>query len=392
MRQDVSLESALTVVALTVSKSRKMDSISTVFFVSLRAESKTTSLIEKLRRAFKATNPEKIFQKNDIIAIKTHFGEPGNTGFVSPIYFHPLVDELLYLNTKPFLTDSNTLYVGQRANSVDHLKAANRHGFSYSTFQIPTIIADGLLGNDVVEVVVNLKHFKTIPVSSSCYFASSFLVVSHVKGHMGFGFGGALKNVGMGMIGRMGKYRIHSSTKPSQKLENCISCSLCIPVCPGNALSLGSDNIINIDYEKCIGCGACIPACPQHVFRFDWDKASKTMYEKLAEACLGVLKGKKSVFFNFLIDITPDCDCASWSDSPVAKDIGILISRDPVAIDQASLDLLKTTRPLHPSALRDEIKEDPLSNLRPQLHPQTLLDYANFIGLGNKKYQLEEIK
>lgn len=369
-----------------------MENHSLVFFVSLRADGKSNSIIEKLRRAFKAINPQDVYQKDSLVAIKVHFGEPGNTGFVSPIYFHPLIDELLELKTKPFLTDSNTLYVGQRANSVDHLKAAFRHGFTYSTLRVPTIIADGLLGNDVVEVEVNLKHFKSVPVSSACYFASSYLVVSHVKGHLGFGFGGALKNVGMGMVGRAGKYRIHSSTKPTHKLENCIGCGLCLVVCPEKALSLNRENIISIDLAKCIGCGACIPSCPQHVFRFDWDKSSVAMYEKLAEACAGVLKGKKSIYINFLKDITPDCDCASWSDAPVARDIGILLSRDPVAIDQASLDFLKNAKPLHPSILKDDIKEDPLGNLRPQLQPQTLLDYSQSIGLGNKKYQLEEIK
>ena len=362
-----------------------------VKFINFRADSRTNSIPEKIRRALKLNEFNNVFKKGEITALKVHFGEPGNTTFISPSYYQPIVEELFKIGVKPYFSDTNTLYLGQRANSVDHIKAANYHGFNLSTFNVPVIIADGLLGHDVVSVEVNLKHFKTVPVASAYYFSPAFMVVSHIKGHMAFGFGGAIKNVGMGMVGRAGKYRIHSSTKPILKKEACLACGLCIDICPQKALFLNPEKVIDVYGMRCVGCGACIPACTQHVFRFKWDKPTKEMHERLAEACFGVVKNKRALYINFLTDITPDCDCVSWSDAPLARNIGILLSQDPVAIDQASLDLLEKAVALHPSALKPSIQSNPLHHLRPNIDSQYLLDYAEKINLGTRKYVLEEI-
>lgn len=319
------------------------------------------------------------------MGIKVHFGEEGNTAFVPPHLVRVVVEEVEKAGGKPFLFDTNTLYRGSRENARDHILLALRHGFSFETTGCPVIIADGLKGKDYVEVEIEGKHFEKVRLGSLIKQMESCVVISHVKGHSSAGFGGAIKNISMGFASRSGKQQMHSDVKPVVDEEKCIGCGTCIEWCPVSAISLTVENKAYIDQNICIGCGECRVTCPEEAIDISWETTPVLLQEKMAEYALGsvtLLKGKIG-FINFLINVTPDCDCWEWSESYLVPDIGVLASLDPVAIDQASCDLLN--KEWQKSGGRDIWKD-----IYPQIDWSVQLSHAEKLGVGTRDYILME--
>lgn len=357
-----------------------MNKISKVFFADISAKKKK-SLLEKVESIAIRAGIKKLIDKNEMVAIKTHFGERGNTAFVPGIYLRRIVNLVKEAGGKPFLTDANTLYKGSRGNAVDHLQTAFENGFSYSSIGAPVIIADGLDGKDYREVPVNGKHFQNVKIGSAILSADALIAVSHFKGHEMTGFGGTLKNIGMGSGSRSAKQMMHSGAKPVVDEVKCTACKKCGLWCPTEAISVGE--VAMIDEEKCYSCGECTVTCPEGAIGINWETSADDMHQKIVEHAAGALKGKegKCLFINFLINITPDCDCWGWSDKAICNDIGVLASTDPVAAESASLDLLTK------ACGKDVIKEIwPNSNHTEQLR------YAEELGLGSVRYELIEVE
>ncbi|MEM2583536.1 MAG: DUF362 domain-containing protein [Candidatus Thermoplasmatota archaeon] len=284
---------------------------------------------------------EKIFEKvnriekGDIVAVKLHMGELGNNAYVRPFFIRKIVNIVKKAGGKPFITDTTTLYGGHRGNAIDYLYTASMHGFSISSMNCPIIIADGLLGKD--EEIIDINGEK-VAVAKAIIESDYLLAVSHFKGHGMTGFGGAIKNVGMGCCSKAGKAWQHSASKPAHDKSKCIVCKKCLVFCPSKAIYEKNGEIF-IDYEKCKGCGACTVLCEQGCF---YISDANELQRRIAIACKAIIQkfGEKVSFINFLTDITPRCDCCSFPDKPLINDIGILSGSDIVAIDKASYDLV----------------------------------------------------
>ncbi len=370
---------------------------SQVYFTDMRAGSQKESLPRKLRRMFDQAAFSKLFDKEELVAIKIHFGETGNLGFIHPVLVRQVVDKVKENNGKPFLVDTNTLYVGSRSNTVDHLETALKNGFSYATVAAPLVIADGLYGKNFVEVEINQKHFDKVKIGSDIYNAPSMIVMSHVKGHIATGFGGALKNLGMGCGNRGGKQMMHSVVKPEVDSQKCTGCGICLKWCPVDAISQKKKRgKAEIDRDLCIGCGECTAACQYQAIKIRWQSETDQLQERMVEFALGAVqsKGRKTGFINFVMNVTPDCDCHAWSDAPVVPDVGVLASTDPVALDQASVDLINRQSGLVGTKLATNYTpgQDKFKGIRDNIDHNVQLKYAEEIGLGARSYELIEIK
>lgn len=376
---------------------------SQVYFTSLRA-GHDQSLLTKIENLAKAAGLEKTVKKNGLTAVKIHFGERGNTAFIRPFLIRPIIDSIIQSGGKPFLTDAGTLYVGTRGNAVDHLSTAILNGFAYPVVGAPLIIADGIDGRDEVAVPVNLRHFQEVYIGSAVVRADSLISLAHFKLHEASGFGGAIKNVGMGAASRKGKMAQHSEVAPEVISKDCIGCGICREQCAQDAISLidrpadapapnaSVTKIMHIDQNLCAGCARCIHACPQGALTINWEKDLPRFMERMVEYTAGAIKGKekRSLFINFLTQISPACDCYPFSDAPIVADIGILASTDPVAIDQASIDLVNSRPPLESSCFKDSelARTDKVKAVYPRIDWEHQLEYAAKIGLGSRDYEL----
>lgn len=333
---------------------------------------------ERLKDLLSASGLPDILKKNEYTAIKTHFGEKGNTGHVKPDFFHPIIQIAKSRRTRAFLTDTNTIYHGERNNAVGHLAVAAEHGFSTENLGVPVIIADGILGNSFREIPVKGDHFKKVKIAFDITEADSIIAVSHFKGHLLAGFGGAVKNLGMGCGARIGKFEMHSSVAPTINIDKCTGCGACIRVCAQHALKI-IDGKISIDLKKCAGCGECIIECTPQALSITWNESGKSVQERFAEYALGAVKNKKLFCVTFVNNVTPNCDCLSKKEPFLVPDIGILASRDPVAIDQAALDLVLK-----------KAGKDVFRQAHPAIDHDVQLVHAEKIGLGTRKYELNE--
>lgn len=360
----------------------------TVYFTGLHSRSIANNKEAKVRLLCEAVGLKKIVRKNDLAAIKLHFGEYGNDTHLNPALVRQVVDKVKEAKGKPFLTDTSTLYSGMRNNAVDHINVAYSHGFSPAVVDAPIIIADGLRGENDLPVPINCKQFKEVYIADAIRRASCLVVLSHFKGHEMAGFGGAIKNLAMGGASVRGKREQHGThVQIDGKL--CVGCGRCVKVCPQNALSIENKKS-HVNIQKCIGCFECITVCPVKAISIDWATEMKPFMERLTEYALGVVKGrqKRICYINFLLNITPDCDCVQWSDYPIVPDIGILASTDPVAIDQACLDLVNQTESFDPALKGVQNK---FQARWPHTLPEIQLSYGEEIGLGCRQYSLEKI-
>ncbi len=368
---------------------------SDVFFMDLEATSRE-NLPDKLSRLVKTAGLEPVLKENDLTAVKVHFGEQGNTAYIRPVFIRKIIQAVREFKARPFLTDANTLYVGTRSNSVSHIHTAIENGFSYSSMDAtPIIIADGLLGKNETTIKVNQKNCRQVYLGSEIVEADALVSVAHFKGHELSGFGGTLKNLGMGCASRRGKLDQHSNVSPKIKRKTCIGCGECARHCPGDAIYL-EEKKAYIRAEACIGCAECIVRCPTGSVTINWNQTVPVFLEKMMEYCLGVLKNKKNkaFFINFITDISPGCDCLSYNASPIVNNVGVLASLDPVAIDQASADLVNQQKGLSNTELKGNLNpgEDKFKGLYPSVDWQHQLSYAETIGLGTRDYTLIPLK
>jgi len=373
--------------------------ISPVFFSDLKLESGKT-LLDKLDILLDRADLKGKIREKDLVAIKLHFGEKGNTGYVRPIFLGRVVNRVKQFKGKPFLTDTNTLYTGARSEAVSHLNTAVENGFAESVIDAPILIADGLRGNSAVKVRIDKPIFKTVSIAREIYMTDALIAVTHFKGHELSGFGGALKNLGMGCASREGKLSQHSSISPKVNGKACKGCETCLSWCSQEAISMLSlkpgveakrGNAF-IDPKKCIGCGECILSCPSGAIEIQWNESIPIFQKKIAEHAYGAVQNKKGkvLYLNFLTQISPACDCYGYSDAPIVNDIGILSSEDPVAIDQASVDLVNGEAGNKASRLQKNWNpgEDKFRGVYPEVDWNIQLAYAEEIGMGTRKYDL----
>jgi uncharacterized Fe-S center protein len=369
--------------------------MSQVYFTDLRANA-TMNLQRKLEILMRKAGIDTIDFDKKLTAIKIHFGEPGNLAYLRPNFAATVVKYLKSKGAKPFLTDANTLYSGRRSNAVDHLRSAWENGFNPLAVDCPVIIADGLKGLDYDEVPLNMEYCKTAKIGKAVTDADVIISMTHFKGHELTGFGGALKNLGMGSAAVGGKMELHSTSAPQIYAENCTGCKICVKNCAQEAITVGADKIAVIDYEKCIGCGQCVAVCQYDSAQVVWDNASELSNCKIAEYTAAVLKDKPSFHINFILDVSPDCDCWNFNDYPLVPDIGIAASFDPVALDQACVDLV-IKAPLMPGSRvyknngHDHSGHDKFTMTHPNVHWESGLAHAQKIGLGERKYELIKI-
>jgi len=362
-----------------------------VYFVDMRATAEV-NLLARFVDCMEKAGITGIAGKKDIVGVKLHFGERGCTAYIKPIFVRTVVETLAKLGCSVFLTDANTLYGGSRSDSVRHLRTAFENGFSYGSVGAPVIIADGLKGTNFETVKIKGKHFQSVKIAADIARADALVMLTHVKGHELTGIGGALKNMGMGCGSRAGKLAMHSDVRPYVG-DKCVGCGTCLSWCPVTAISLKAKRA-EIASKVCIGCGECMFVCPERAIKFNWDDSYKAVQEKIAEYALGVAKpkGKKIGYINVLMDIAPQCDCYPFSDASIVPNIGILASLDPVAIDQASADLINQMPGVSGTLLKDiRPGTDKFRDIYPDLDWTVQLKHAEELGLGTTKYTLVRV-
>lgn len=350
-----------------------------VYFLEVGEEEDQKKIAERLISSLNKFELLSFIKDKDIVAIKTHFGEDKINAFVDPSFLRLFGDLVKERGGNPFMTETSTLYRGNRTNAIDHIRLANEHGFSIQDTGMPVIMADGLFGDEETEVEIPGKIYKKVKVASMLSKIQALLVVTHFTGHMVAGYGGALKNLGMGLSSRKGKMIQHSTSKPSIKKKKCTSCGECIRWCPAEAISI-VDGKAWINKDICIGCAECLAVCRFDAVAYNWKESYDKLQQKITEHAMGVVKSTegRSLFINFLLKISKDCDCMNVFEK-VAPDIGILISKDPVAIDSASIDLV------------EKISRKKLSELSYDIPYMVQLDHAKDIGFGNTEYELIQV-
>lgn len=366
---------------------------SNVYFIDFRASFRE-NFLKKLDRLLETAGLGKCLKKRDLVAIKLHFGELGNTAFIRPVYIRQIVDSIKSSGGVPFLTDANTLYAGTRGDAPHHLMTAITNGFDYAVVGAPLVIADGLRGRTETAVEINQKHFREVFIGSEIVQADALVSVAHFKGHELSGFGGAIKNLGMGCASRRGKMEQHSDVAPKVKQKKCAGCGICAAHCLQAAIEM-AENKARIHPEKCIGCGECILICENEAIQIQWTQSVPVFLECMVEYASGVLKNKakKTLFVNFINQVSPACDCYPYNDAPIVRDIGVVASADPVALDQASVDLVNREPALGESCLRNntEAGADKFNGLYPKVDWKIQLEYAEQLGLGTRDYELVKL-
>jgi uncharacterized Fe-S center protein len=367
--------------------------MSKVFFTDLRTGHKE-NLFDKIARLLALAGLTQTVAEGDLTAIKIHFGEKGNHTYLRPVFARRVVEEIKKLGGMPFLTDSSTLYPGERKEAVSALTSAIENGFGFACVGAPLVISDGLRGVTETEVSIEGELLKMCYIGSEIVEADAIVAMTHFKCHELTGFGGALKNIGMGCASRKGKLVQHSTVAPKVSVKGCIGCGICPRSCAHSAIII-TDGKAFIDPEKCAGCSRCITVCPVKAINIQWNAAADTVMRKMAEYAKGALTGKdgKAIYINFITQVSPACDCYGHSDAPIVNDIGICASTDPVAIDQASADLVNGARGNEGSALQSghEPGGDKFRGCWPEIPWEVQLEHGEKIGLGSRTYELVRV-
>ena len=357
-----------------------------------------TSLTDKLRKLCIAAGIKNMDLEGKFVAIKMHFGELGNLAFLRPNYAKVVADLCKEQGGLPFLTDCNTLYPGSRKNALEHMDCANLNGFWPMTTGCQIIIGDGLRGTDDVEVpVLNGEFCKTAKIGRAIMDADVFISLTHFKGHEATGFGGAIKNIGMGCGSRAGKMAQHADGKPQIDHDLCRGCRRCAKECGSDAISYVDRKAV-IDYDKCKGCGRCIGACSFDAISSPDDSANEMLDRKMAEYAQAVCQGRPCFHISLVQDISPNCDCHGENDAPILPDIGMFASFDPVALDQACADACLAAQPIPGSQLGDNLSKadwhchhDNFKDSNPNVEWKATLEQAEKVGLGTREYELKRI-
>lgn len=372
--------------------------ISNVYFTDLRVKN-GDNLLTKLQRLIKTAGIGNIDFTDKYVAIKMHFGEPGNLAFLRPNYAKAIADVVKELGGKPFLTDCNTLYVGGRKNALDHLDSANLNGFNPTTTGCQIIIADGLKGTD--EAVVPVEggtYIKEAKIGRAVMDADVFISLNHFKGHEATGFGGALKNIGMGCGSRAGKMEMHSAGKPHVDQNLCIGCQMCAKICAHDAPEFENKKA-TINHDKCVGCGRCIGVCPKDAILSASDESNEILNCKIAEYTKAVIDNRPHFHISLVIDVSPYCDCHGENDAAIVPNVGMFASFDPVALDVACADAVNAQPVLSNSMLGDCSEEERASHnhdhfhsIFPETYWESAITHGEKIGIGNSKYKLVTVK
>ena len=368
---------------------------SKVYFTNFRARP-GMNLQQKLTRLIKTAGIGDIDFHKKYVAIKIHFGEPGNLAYLRPNYAKTVVDVIKELGGKPFLTDCNTLYVGGRKNALDHIDSAYLNGFTPFSTGCHVIIGDGLKGTDEALIPIDGEYIKEAKIGRAIMDADIIISLNHFKGHEMAGFGGALKNIGMGCGTPAGKMERQNAGKPRVKERKCVGCGMCQKICAHSAITI-TDKKASIDHNKCVGCGRCIGICPHDAIFAVNDEAIDIMNKKMAEYSLAVLKGRPHFHISLVMDVSPFCDCHAENDVPIVPDIGMFASFDPVALDVACADAVNKQPVIAGSILEEHMQEhqeesdDYFHLVSPNTSWRSCVEHAEKIGIGHQSYELIEI-
>lgn len=336
------------------------------------------SICLKIKSLFKNAGFGSLIKKGDFVALKMHLGEEKKKRFISPVFVKPVVDMVKKAGARPFVTDTNTLYEGPRENAVDHLVLAAKNGFSYEQLGCPVIIADGLVGENQISLPTANGR---VHLAGLVKRVDVIIALTHCTGHLLTGYGGAIKNIGMGFASRGGKLDQHSGVKPEIITDNCIACATCVAYCPADAIKI-SDKKAHINKKECYGCGECFAVCPNQAVKIDkWSASSDNVQKKMALYCSEILKDKRAGFINFATNITKNCDCLDTPEEPLISDVGILASINPVAIDSASIDLIN-----------QKSGKDIFRQSWPEIDYTVQFKESESFGVGDRKYNLQIIK
>ena len=372
-----------------------------VYFTDFRTAAYGDGLPSKLKKLIYKAGIGQIDMDGKFVAIKLHFGELGNISYLRPNYAKAVADVVKELGGKPFLTDCNTMYPGSRKNALEHLYCAWENGFTPLTVGCPILIGDGLKGTDDVAVPVEGgEYVKEAKIGRAVMDADVFISLSHFKGHESTGFGGAIKNIGMGCGSRAGKTEQHSNGKPSIDASLCRGCRRCRRECANDGLVFNAETgKMTVDLAHCVGCGSCLGACNFDAIQFTEHNAVEVLNYRMAEYAKAVVDGRPHFHISLVVDVSPYCDCHSENDAPILPNIGMFASFDPLALDQACVDACLAATPLPNSKLTDNMARadfvdygDHFRNTTPKSEWKACLAHAEKIGLGTREYELVRIK